>query len=69
MGKTLKTSSLKDDPTVYSVCVCVHGACLLLLTVNGVVADNMVSSTPIPQQKCCIPGPRDDVAVSSNVRL
>lgn len=35
----------------------------------GVVADDMVSPTPVPQQKSCIPGPRNNVAVSSDVRL
>lgn len=40
-----------------------------LLTVIGIVAYYVVPSTPIPQQECSIPGPRDDVAVSSNVGL
>lgn len=41
----------------------------LLLTVTGVVADDMVSPTPVPQQQRCIPGARNNVAVSSDVRF
>lgn len=40
-----------------------------LLTIMGVVADDVVSPTPVPQKKSCIPGPRNNVAVSSDVRL
>lgn len=44
------------------------GTCSLL-TIIRVVADDMVSPTPVPQQESCIPGPRDNVAVSPDVRL
>lgn len=40
-----------------------------LLTVIGVVTDDMVSPTPVPEKKSCVPGPRNDVAVSSDVRF
>lgn len=40
-----------------------------ILTVVGVVADDMVPSAPVPQQECRVSGPGDDVAVASDVRL
>ena len=53
----------EGDATVRSVCV------FLLLTVIGVVADDMVPPAPVPQQQRGVPGPGHDVAVSSDVRL
>ena len=41
----------------------------LLLTVIGVVADDMVPPAPVPQQQRGVPGPGHDVAVSPDVGL
>lgn len=41
----------------------------LLLTVVGIVSDNVVPPTPVPQQQGGISGAGDDVAVTADVRL
>lgn len=41
----------------------------LILTVVGIVSDDMVPPTPVPQQQGGISGTRDDVAVTADVRL
>ncbi len=40
-----------------------------VLTVVGIVSDDVVSSAPVPQQKGCISWARDNVAITSNVGL
>lgn len=40
-----------------------------ILTVVGIVSDNVVPPAPVPQQQRGISGTRDDVAVATDVRL
>lgn len=47
--------------------MCVGVRLSFLLTVIGVVSDNMVSPAPVPQQEGGVPGTGDDVAVAPNV--
>ncbi len=41
----------------------------VVLTVVGIVSDDVVPSAPVPQQKGCISWARDNVAITSNVGL
>lgn len=41
----------------------------IVLTVVGIVSDDVVSSAPVPQQKGCISRAGDDVAITPNVGL
>lgn len=40
-----------------------------ILTVIGIVSNNVVPPAPVPQQQGGIPGTGDDVAVPADVRL